>query len=144
MHAFNYSLINFDSYIGYAQNYYLYKDQSKQFNPIIWDLNQSFGSFRLTDASQLYYNGFDITQAQEMDPLIHYYYTSNPPFNTLRPLMRNLFTNDRYRRMYIAHIRTIMEENFVNQDYFMRGQYLQNLIDLSVQNDTNKFYSYLA
>ena len=24
MHAFNYALINFDSYIGYGQNYYLY------------------------------------------------------------------------------------------------------------------------
>ena len=26
MHAFNYSIINIDSYIGYAQNYYLYED----------------------------------------------------------------------------------------------------------------------
>ena len=25
MHAFNYTLINFDSYVGYSQNYYLYK-----------------------------------------------------------------------------------------------------------------------
>ena len=44
--------------------------------------------------------------------------------------------------MYLAHIRTIMEENFVNQDYYSRGQYLQTLIDQDVQNDTNKFYSY--
>ena len=70
MHALNYTLINFDSYIGYAQNYYLYYDNAKQWNPIIWDLNMSFGSFRLTDASQLYFNGFDINQAQNMDPLI--------------------------------------------------------------------------
>ena len=67
MHAINYSLINFDSYVGYSQNYYLYKSVSNQFNPIIWDLNMSFGSFRLTDASQLFFNGFDIIQAQEMD-----------------------------------------------------------------------------
>ena len=60
MHAINYSLINFDSYIGYAQNYYLYKAMSKQFNPILWDFNMSFGGFSLTDASQLYFNGFDI------------------------------------------------------------------------------------
>ena len=28
MHAFNYSIINIDSYIGYAQNYYLYEDNA--------------------------------------------------------------------------------------------------------------------
>ena len=33
MHALNYSMINFDSYIGYGQNYYLYLDQANQFNP---------------------------------------------------------------------------------------------------------------
>tara|TARA_B100000902_G_scaffold208105_2_gene198113 strand:+ start:12966 stop:15215 length:2250 start_codon:yes stop_codon:yes gene_type:complete len=138
MHALNYSLVNFDSYIGYAQNFYLYRDQARQFSPIIWDLNMSFGGFRLTDASQLYFSGFDINQAQNMDPLIHYNFISVSP----RPLMRNLFDNERYRKMYLAHIRTIMEENFVNQDYFYRGQYFQSIIDQHVQNDTNKFYSY--
>ncbi len=142
MHALNYSMINFDSYIGYGQNYYLYKDQANQWNPIIWDLNMSFGGFKLTDASQQYFNGFDITQAQNMDPLTHYYHTSQPPFNTLRPLLKNLFSSERNRKMYLAHMRTIMEENFVNQDYFVRGQALQNLIDQDVQNDTNKFYTY--
>ena len=138
MHALNYSLINFDSYIGYAQNYYLYKHITDQFNPILWDLNMSFGSFRLTDASQLYFNGFDITQAQQMDPLVHHNFISVSP----RPLLRNIFSYERNRKIYLAHIRTIINENFINQDYFIRGQYLQNLIDQDVQNDTNKFYSY--
>ncbi|MEE2931089.1 MAG: CotH kinase family protein [Bacteroidota bacterium] len=138
MHAFNYALINFDSYIGYGQNYYLYKDKSRKFSPIIWDLNMSFGGFRLTDASQLYFNGFDINQAQNIDPLTHFNYMSLSP----RPLMRNIFNNPRYRRMYMAHIRTIIEENFANQNYFSRAQFLHNLIDASVQNDSIKFYSY--
>ena len=138
MHAFNYSLINFDSYIGYSQNYYLYKDQTKRFNPLVWDLNMSFGGFRLTDASQLYFSGFSILQAQNMDPLTHYNYISVSP----RPLMSILFDNERYRKMYIAHIRTIMHENFVNNDYLNQAQYFQSLIDVHVQNDTNKFYSY--
>jgi spore coat protein CotH len=138
MHALNYSLINFDSYIGYAQNYYLYKHITNQFNPILWDLNMSFGSFRLTDASQLYFNGFDITQAQQMDPLVHHNFISVSP----RPLLRNIFSYERNRKIYLAHIRTIINENFINQNYFIRGQYLQNLIDQDVQNDTNKFYSY--
>ena len=138
MHALNYSVINFDSYIGYGQNYYLYKSLTDQFSPIIWDLNMSFGAFRLTDASQLYFNGFDISQAQNMDPLVHYNYISVSP----RPLMQNLFNNETYRKMYIAHIRTIMQENFINDLYKNRAQFLQNLIDIFVQNDTNKFYTY--
>ena len=138
MHALNYTLINFDSYIGYGQNYYLYKDKTGQFNPLLWDLNMSFGSFSLTDASSIYFSGFDITQAQNMDPLLHHTQISVSP----RPLLRNLFLIERNRKMYLAHIRTIVNENFSNQNYALRGQYLQNLIDVSVQNDTNKFYSY--
>ena len=138
MHALNYSLVNFDSYIGYGQNYYLYKDATKQFNPILWDLNMSFGSFRLTDASSVYFGGFDIAQAQNMDPLLHHTQISV----SSRPLLRNLFLSERNRKMYIAHIRTIVQEHFLNQNYYMRGQHFQNLINVSVQNDTNKFYSY--
>lgn len=138
MHALNYTLVNFDSYIGYGQNYYLYKDKTGQFNPLLWDLNMSFGSFRLTDASSIYFSGFDIAQAQNMDPLLHHTQFSVSP----RPLLMNLFLSERNRKMYLAHIRTIVNENFANQSYAVRGQYFQNLIDTSVQNDTNKFYSY--
>ena len=56
--------------------------------------------------------------------------------------MQNLFNNDTYRKMYIAHIRTIMQENFINDLYKNRAQFLQNLIDSYVQNDTNKFYTF--
>jgi spore coat protein CotH len=137
MHAFNYALINFDSYVGYAQNYYLYKDNNGRFNPILWDLNMSFASYRLADAS-IHFSGFTIPEAKTMDPLLHYNNVSVYP----RPLMRNIFNNDRYRKMYIAHLRTIMAENFSNQDYLTRATAMQTLIDTDVQNDTNKFYSY--
>jgi len=136
MHAFNYSVINFDSYVGYAQNYYLYQSENGQFNPILWDLNQSFASFRLTDAST-YYQGFSVDEAKTLDPLSHYSNFSVYP----RPLMTALFSNSTYSRMYIAHIRTIMDENFNNQDYYTRASFFQNLISTSVFNDTNKFYS---
>ena len=137
MHALNYSMINFDSYIGYGQNYYMYLDQANQFNPIMWDLNMSFGSFRLTDASQLFYGGFDINQAQNMDPLLHHNFISVAP----RPLMTKLFESERNRKMYLAHIRTIVEENFLNQEYSMRAESLKTMIYQDVLNDTNKFYS---
>ena len=138
MHAFNYTLINFDSYIGYSQNYYLYKGLSNQFHPILWDLNMSFGGFRLTDATQAYFNGFDINQAQNMDPLI--FLTSS--FLSPRPLITNLLSDARHQRMYLSHMRTIVEEVFLNQNYISRAQYLQSLISTHVQNDLNKFYSY--
>ncbi len=137
MHAFNYVLVNFDSYIGYAQNYYLYKDDNGRFNPIIWDLNMSFASYRFSDASE-HWDGFSIDQAKTIDPLLHHSSVSVSP----RPLMRNLFENDTYRRMFLAHMRTILEENFSNQNYLTRGQYLQDLIDEAVFADENKFYGY--
>ena len=137
LHALNYTLINFDSYVGYAQNYYLYQDQAGRFNPIIWDLNMSLGSFRLTDAS-VYFDGFSIEQAKTLDPLSHYNEFSVFP----RPLLRKLFNTSRYRKMYLAHIRTIVQENISNQAYLDRAETLHQLIDESVQNDANKFYTY--
>ena len=138
MHAFNYVLVNFDSYIGYSQNYYLYRELTNQFSPLVWDLNMSFGGFRLTDASALYFNGFSIPQAQNMDPFVHHNNMSLSP----RPLMRNLFASERNRKMYLAHIRTIVSENFTNQSYINRANQMRSLIDAHVQNDTNKFYTY--
>jgi spore coat protein CotH len=138
MHAFNYSLVNLDSYIGYAQNYYLYEDNSGRFNPILWDLNMSFGSFRLTDASS-YFSGMNISQAKTLDPLSHLYNVSVFP----RPLMRNIFNDNRFRKMYMAHLKTIMEENFSNLSYLDSANKMHQIIDQSVNLDSNKFYSYL-
>ncbi|MFT4601965.1 MAG: hypothetical protein ACI857_002151 [Arenicella sp.] len=138
MHSINYALINFDSYVGYAQNYYVYQGSNGQFNPILWDLNMSFASFRFTDASN-FWEGFSIEEAKTVDPLSH----SNSVSVYPRPLMRTLFENDTYKKMYLAHIRTIIEENFTSQDYVTRIDQFQTTIDAAVQNDTNKFYSYL-
>ena len=46
--------------------------------------------------------------------------------------------------MYLAHIRTIVSENFTNQSYINRANQMRLLIDAHVQNDTNKFYTYSA
>jgi len=137
MHAFNYSVINFDSYIGYAQNYYIYKDINGQFNPILWDLNMSFASYRLTDASD-HWDGFTIAEAKTIDPLQHLNSFSVHP----RPLITNIIQTPMYERMYMAHLTTIIEENFENGLFETRAQYFQNVVDASVQADTNKFYTY--
>lgn len=137
MHALNYTLVNFDSYIGYAQNYYLYEDHNGQFNPIFWDMNQSFGSFRLTDASS-FFRGFNVEEAKTMDPMAHVDGFSVYP----RPLIRNIINTDQRKRMYLAHIRAIVEEHFSNGSYQEELDALQDLIKSDVNSDQNKFYSY--
>jgi len=137
MHALNYTLVNFDSYIGYAQNYYLYEDHNGQFNPILWDMNQSFGSFRLTDASS-FFRGFNVEEAKTMDPMAHVDGFSVYP----RPLIRNIINTDQRKRMYLAHIRAIVEEHFSNGSYQEELDALQDLIKSDVNSDQNKFYSY--
>ncbi len=137
MHAFNYALINFDSYVGYAQNYYLYRDDNGRWNTIPWDLNMSFASFRLTDAST-YWNGFSIAQAITMDPLMHHHNISILP----RPLMRELFADPTHRRMYLAHLRTMIDGWFANGRYYARALEMRELIDPHVQADTNKFFTH--
>ncbi|MGB0431959.1 MAG: CotH kinase family protein, partial [Bacteroidia bacterium] len=139
MHAINYTLLNFDSYIGYAQNYYLYQKDDGRFQSILWDLNQSIGSFRFTDASE-YWQGFSVNEAAVLDPLSHYNNFSVYP----RPFLRNIFENDTYRKMFLAHIRTIVEENLANDLYKQRANYLHRIIANDVAKDPNKFYSYQA
>ncbi|MCB0794606.1 MAG: CotH kinase family protein [Flavobacteriales bacterium] len=136
MHAFNFALINFDSYVGYAQNYYLYRDRTGLWNPILWDLNMSFASFRLTDAS-LFFSGFSIAQAMQYDPLTQL----NEFLLYARPLFRNVLSNDTYRRMFLAHLRTIVQEHFADGSYYTSASAMQNTIAADVLADTNKFYS---
>lgn len=136
MHALNYVLINFDSYIGYAQNYYLYRTSNGQFQPILWDMNMSFASYRLTDASDNW-DGFTIEEAKTIDPLQHL----NSFSVHERPLIRHLLENDTYKRMYLAHIKTIVEECINSDDYYDWAEEMQSIIETSVLNDTNKFYS---
>jgi len=138
MHALNYVMVNLDSYIAYAQNYYLYMDNNGRFNPIPWDLNMSFGSFRFSDGSYGALTGnVTIDQAKNLDPLQLMEYAVSP-----RPLLVRLMQNPTYIKMYLAHIRTIVNENLASGEYLVRGETLQDLINESVENDPNKFYSY--
>jgi hypothetical protein len=135
MHAFNYALLNLDSYIGYAQNYYLGMDQHGRFNPILWDLNMSFGSFRSSDGSTGF-QGLSIEQIKRLDPLQHLSFSISP-----RPLMSQLFADPTWRRMYLAHLRTIVEEQFESGVLIRLLDSLHQFIAPLVFADTHKFYS---
>jgi len=134
MLAFNNVFVNLDSYSGgFTQNYYLYRSDHGQFLPVVWDLNESFGRFTMAGG---FGNNLNSTAAkQQMDHLLH-------DNDTDFPLIQKLLSVPRYKRMYIAHMKTMLLENFDNDTYATTGQDLQTLIDASVQADGNKFFTY--
>jgi hypothetical protein len=132
MLAFDNVLVNLDSYIGgTTRNYYMYMDDNKRFNPVIWDLNQSFGNSDNVGAGP----PLTISQMQSMSPDIH---ISDPNW----PLIKQLLANPEFKRSYIAHMRTIVNENFANGSYTTTAINLQSVVDTAFQSDVNKFYSY--
>lgn len=133
MSAFNNTLVNLDSYLGpFRQNYYLIKDDNNRMNSVVWDLNESFGGFAMVNQGPGMGGPVDITQ---LDPLLR-------EDEEGWPLLDLIYSNPTYKRMYIAHMRTIINENFANGWYSERGVELQNLIKSSVQTDPNAIYSY--
>jgi hypothetical protein len=134
MFAFNNVLVNLDSYTGrLCHNYYLYKNpKSGLFEPIVWDMNLSFGGFRFAADK-----GLSNEDMATMSPFIHYK-TRNPK----RPLLVKLLENDLYRKVYVGHMRTILEENFYNGEYKKQAEKIRQRIDSSVREDSNKLYPY--
>lgn len=132
MIAFDNTLVNLDSYIGgFTQNYYLYRDHNGRFNPVVWDLNESFGTFNQTGTVAL----TNTTAKQQMTPTLH-------SGDANWPLVQKLLAVPMYKRMYIAHMRTLLSENFASGTYFTTAQSLQSLISTTVNSDVNKFFSY--
>jgi len=126
MIAFDNVFCNLDSYLGSGHNYYIYRDENGQFSTLVWDLNEFFGVFL---------SGMNLAQMQTLSPL----YNSTQPN---RPLLFRLLSNPRYKKSYIAHLKTILEENVTNGFYLSRAQQLQNQIDSYVSSDPNKLFSY--
>ena len=132
MLVFDNALVNLDSYIGaFSQNYYLYRDKYGRFLPVVWDLNESFGRFAMTGSIRL----SSTTDKQRMTHLLH---ENDADY----PLVQQLLSVPTYRKMYLAHYKTMLLENFDNNSYFATGQEIQDLIDASVQADGNKFFTY--
>ena len=119
MLAFNNVLVNLDSYTGLLNhNYYLYKDDSGRFSPIVWDLNMSFGTFDYLSSTT---NVFQTSQKIVMSHLVQ----SN---STNWPLIRRLLLVPRYKKIYLAHMWTILTENFTNDDYVSVANSFRNLV----------------
>ena len=123
--------VNLDGPINNPQNYYLYKDHNGQMNPIPWDLNESFGGFSMHQTL----GNLNTYQLQQMSP-----YANENAGNF--PIISNILSNNTYRKMYVAHMKTIIEEFISNGYYQTRAEEIQGIIDADVQADNNKFYTY--
>ena len=127
MLAYNNVMVNLDSYSGqFKQNYYLYKDLNGRWVPTIWDLNMSFGGFPG--------NNLSVSGMQNMSPLF-----SN---DSAHPLIQKVLSNARYKKMYIAHMRTIADEMFGSGLYLDRADFFRAVINSAVQGDPNGFYTF--
>lgn len=132
MHAFNNALVNLDSYSGgFSQNYYLYRQNNGQFYPIVWDMNESIGRFSMTGSTNL----TSTTSKSQMTAFLH-------ENDGAWPLISKLLDVPMYKRMYLAHLKTIVTENLDNGQYFTSAQYYQNLIDSAVAADPNNLSNY--
>ena len=132
MLAFDNVMVNLDSYLGqFKQNYYIYKDDYGRFNPIAWDLNMSFGTFNMTGTISL----TNTTAKAQLTPYLH-------QNDAAWPLVQKILAVPSYKKKYLAHYKTILQENLSNNSYFSLAQNYQSLISSSVQADNNKFYTY--
>jgi len=131
MHAFNNVLVNLSSYSGkQSQNYYLYKTDYGQFTPILWDLNLSFGSYKNTGKG----SDLELKDLIALDPMLH-------EESSTKPLISQLLKNPQYRKIYIAHLRTILYDNFIDNSYEQRAKELRKMIHQAYNNDKFKTYT---
>ncbi len=124
-------LANLDSYLGPPrQNYYLFMDEYGRFRPLPWDLDEAFGRFPTIDEG----TSPTLDDYVELDPFLR-------QGDTTYPLLQSILAHPRWRRMYVAHMRTILNDFFANTAYLSRAQQLQALISNAVAADPNAFFS---
>lgn len=131
MLAYDNLLVNLDAPINFAHNYYLYRDDANRFNPIIWDLNMIFGAFHKIAGG----GNLTLTQMQQLSPFFN---ETNPDY----PIVNKILSNPTFRKQYVAHMKTIIAENFANNWYLTRALELQAIVDSRVQADANQYASY--
>ena len=131
MLAFDILMINLDAPVNFGHNYYIFQDAVGRFNPILWDLNENFGVF----ANVMSGGHLSLAQMQQLTPLFNIDHSNYP-------IISQVLSNDRFRKKYIAHMRTMIEENFDNGWYETRALEIQSIIDQDYQSDPNKLYPY--
>lgn len=127
------AFVHNDGYTGFAHNFYVYKMNNGKWSIILWDVNMSFGGLPWNGAGIW---AQDIQSMQEQDPFLH---DGAPNF---RPLIANLLSQPRYRKMYVAHFKTILDDHVVNGNYLTRAEEMSALIDADRQIEPYNEYTY--
>ena len=134
--AVNQVIQNLDCYnTYYIHNYYLYQTKDGLFQMIPWDLDNSF-------VGAILGNFWPWSTAYEYDP-----YFSGPSLGGAtqaweeRPLLYKLLNNPHYRKIYTAHINTIIEESLDTSDIRNNINNLQALAYNAASQDYNKLFS---
>ncbi|MBC8266379.1 MAG: CotH kinase family protein [Flavobacteriales bacterium] len=134
--AVNQTILNLDCYNTYfAHNYYLYQTKDGLFQMIPWDLDNSFvGALMGSD----YWSPSNV---YEYDP----YFTAAPLGGSQpaleRPLLYKLLNHPFYRKLYTAHIRTIMSESLDTAVIRAEITNLQSLGYNAANTDQNKGFT---
>ncbi|MGB7329589.1 MAG: CotH kinase family protein, partial [Rubripirellula sp.] len=136
--ALNNLFVNLDSYSGAAHNYYLYeRDDTGQFTHLLWDANESFGTFtqfvdRFQDPVQL--DPFFLPVSTGGRP-------GQPVEEELRPLAENLWDVDDYSIDYLRDLQQMLDEGFDVTTATARINELADLIRADVSADPNKQFT---
>lgn len=125
-------VVNLESYIGAVpENYYLFRDENDRFNSLPTDFNETFGGDAELEDGQA---DLTLSELQNLDPLLRMN-------DDTRPLLKLILQNARYKRQYVAHYRTMLQEVINSGWYATRAQELVNMISAEVASDPNKIYS---
>lgn len=131
--ALSSALVHNDGYTAFGHNYYVYKMDNGKWSIVLWDVNMSFGGL-LWNGTNLLPLGMDALI--EQDPYLHI------EAYDFRPLIAHLLSRPRFKRMYTAHFKTIMEEQIANGYYMERAEFMHDLIDPYVETEPYSHYPY--
>jgi len=123
-----------DAYNGfYMHNYYLYRNTSSgQFEVIPWDKDHTFGGAMINTILAM---GGDVSWVYGWDPFLF-------ENDEERPFFSQLINIPLYKKIYSAHIRTIIDDIY-NEGYIQNLAYsMQDIIETYADDDPNLFPSF--
>jgi len=137
--ALNNLVVNLDSYLGTAAEYYLYdRTLDGKFIHVQWDHNESFGitgdgTPRLTTPASTDPFWLPTAATGGGGP--------GGAANNARPLLEKMWAVDEYRRLYLRSLARFLRHDFHPDNIGPRVQTLAELIRPHVAEDPNKAYT---
>ena len=121
---------NLDTYNGYyVHNYYLYQDIEGRFQMIPWDLDNTFGG------AILGWSFWSPNDVYHFDPFWGGWDNSD-----YRPLTDFIYNHPTYKKQFIAHIRTVMEESMNLDEIEQDIAELQSISYAFASDDSNGLF----